>query len=96
MNKSDELFSAFSTLSKKDKEAFILKIKSVEGERLTKKEEPSLLTPENVQNNRFANDFFCPHCESRMLFDMEKDQTAPNDLDVQIVEKFFRRQPILF
>lgn len=31
-----------------------------------------------------------------MLFDMEKDQTAPNDLDVQIVEKFFRRQPILF
>lgn len=65
MNKSDELFSAFSTLSKKDKEAFLLKIKSVEGERLTKKEEPSLLTPENVQNNRFANDFFCPHCESR-------------------------------
>ena len=65
MNKSDELFSAFSMLSKKEKEAFLLKIKSVEGERQTKKEEPSLLTPENIQNNRFANDFFCPHCESR-------------------------------
>lgn len=65
MNKSDELFSAFSMLSKKEKEAFLLKIKSVEGERQTKKEEPSLLTPENIQNNRFANDFFCHHCESR-------------------------------
>lgn len=82
MNKSDELFSSFSMLSKKEKEAFLLKIKSVEGERQTKKEEPSLLTPENIQNNRFANDFFCPHCESRMLFDMAKDLTALNDLDV--------------
>lgn len=31
-----------------------------------------------------------------MLFDMAKDQTALNDLNVQIVGKFFRRQPILF
>ena len=60
-------FQHFSMLSKKEKEAFLLKIKSVEGERQTKKEEPSLLTPENIQNNRFANDFFCPHCESRHI-----------------------------
>lgn len=60
MNKSDELFSAFSMLSKKEKEAFLLKIKSVEEERQTQKGKPSLLTPEKVQNNRFANDFFLP------------------------------------
>lgn len=65
MNKSDELFSAFSMLSKKDREAFLLKIKSVEEERQAEKKEPSILMPEKVQNNRFANDFFCPHCESR-------------------------------
>lgn len=96
MNKSDELFSAFSMLSKKDREAFLLKIKYVEEERQAEKKEPSILTPEKVQNNRFANDFFCPHCESRILFDMAKDQTVLNDLDVWIVVEFFRRQPILF
>ena len=67
MNKSDELFSAFSMLSKKDREAFLLKIKYVEEERQAEKKEPSILTPEKVQNNRFANDFFCPHCESRHI-----------------------------
>lgn len=82
MNKSDELFSAFSMLSKKEKEAFLLKIKSVEGERQTKKEEPSLLTPENIQNNRFANDFSALIANLAMLFDMAKDLTALNDLDV--------------
>ena len=96
MNKSDELFSAFSMLSKKDREAFLLKIKYVEEERQAEKKEPSILTPEKVQNNRFANDFFCPHCESRHIVRYGKDQTVLNDLDVWIVVEFFRRQPILF
>lgn len=91
MNKSDELFSAFSMLSKKDREAFLLKIKYVEEERQAEKKEPSILTPEKVQNNRFANDF-----NLAILFDMAKDQTVLNDLDVWIVVEFFRRQPILF
>mgnify|MGYP007100772654 FL=1 len=54
MNKSDELFSAFSMLSKKDREVFLLKIKYVEEERQAEKKEPSILTPEKVQNNRFC------------------------------------------
>ena len=79
MNKSDELFSAFSMLSKKDREAFLLKIKYVEEERQAEKKEPSILTPEKVQNNRFANDFFCPHCESRHIvrYGKRPDGTQP-------------------
>lgn len=96
MNKSDELFSAFSMLSKKDREAFLLKIKYVEEERQAEKKEPSILTPEKVQNNRFANDFFALIVNLAILFDMAKDQTVLNDLDVWIVVEFFRRQPILF
>lgn len=96
MNKSDELFSAFSMLSKKDREAFLLKIKYVEEERQAEKKEPSILTPEKVQNNRFANDFSALIVNLAILFDMAKDQTVLNDLDVWIVVEFFRRQPILF
>lgn len=96
MNKSDELFSAFSMLSKKDREAFLLKIKSVEEERQAEKKEPSILTPEKVQNTVLRMIFSALIVNLAMLFDMAKDQTALNDLNVQIVGKFFRRQPILF
>lgn len=82
MNKSDELFSAFSMLSKKEKEAFLLKIKSVEGERQTKKEEPSLLTQRIFKTTVLRMIFSALIANLAMLFDMAKDLTALNDLDV--------------
>lgn len=96
MNKSDELFSAFSMLSKKDREAFLLKIKYVEEERQAEKKEPSILTRRRFKTTVLRMIFSALIVNLAILFDMAKDQTVLNDLDVWIVVEFFRRQPILF